>query len=99
MRAQVLPRQRTVPGQGGGDRFAYNRAVGGDGRRPRNPITAASARLSDHDHGKYAARSPPVAVINQSRIRAGRNRCGYPPARWTHNPLITMPPVEPNDIG
>jgi hypothetical protein len=23
----------------------------------------------------------------------------YPPARWTHNPLITMPPAEPNDIG
>jgi hypothetical protein len=29
MRAQVLPRQRTVPGQGGGDRFAYKRGVSG----------------------------------------------------------------------
>jgi hypothetical protein len=44
MRAQVLPRQHTVPGQGGGDRFAYKRGVAGS--NPAAPTTTCSGRYS-----------------------------------------------------
>ncbi len=59
---------------------SYNGAISGDGRRPRNfDDGGLSVGLSVADHGKSAARSPPVAVIVSHSRRS--TRCGYTPAR------------------
>jgi hypothetical protein len=43
IRAQTGLPPSVLPAQGVIARFPENRAIGGDGRRPRNPTTAASA--------------------------------------------------------
>ena len=75
MRAQVLPRQRTAPGQGGGDRFAYKRTIYRDPAdlMMRHWVAEAAPEL-DHLHAdaawggatssrKYSARNDGAATL------------------------------------
>ena len=80
MRAQVLPRQRTAPGQGGGDRFAYKRTIYRDPAdlMMRHWVAEAAPEL-DHLHAdaawggatssrKYSARNDGAATWESGHL-------------------------------